>query len=63
MIDLLYRLQSEYDFHILDLYHDEEMLQVSKEDYNRYMSDHVHPTLLGYEQWWTPKFIAFCQNL
>ena len=63
MIELLYRLQKEYDFAILDLYHDEEMLAVSPEDYKAYMSDHVHPNLLGYEQWWTPKFIAFCQGL
>ncbi len=63
MVKLLYALQKEYDFHILDLYNDEEMLSVSKEQYAQYMSDHVHPTLLGYEQWWTPKFLAFCQGL
>lgn len=63
MVKLLYALQKEYDFHILDLYNDEEMLSVSKEQYAQYMSDHVHPTLLGYEQWWTPKFIAFCNDL
>ena len=63
MVKLLYALQKEYDFHILDLYNDEEMLSVSKEDYARYMSDHVHPTLLGYRDWWTPKFIAFCEKI
>lgn len=63
MVKLLYRLQKEYDFHILDLYNDEEMLSVSKEAYAEYMSDHVHPTLLGYSQWWTPKFIQFCEKL
>lgn len=63
MIELLYRLQKEYDFAVLDLYHDEEMRSVSKEQYAEYMSDHVHPTLLGYEQWWTPKFLEFCRQL
>lgn len=63
MVKLLYDLQKEYDFHILDLYNDEAMLSVSKEQYAQYMSDHVHPTLLGYEQWWTPKFVEFCKKL
>lgn len=63
MIDLLYRLQKEYDFYILDLFHDEEMRSVSSDDYARYMKDPIHPTLEGYEKWWTPKFIAFCEAL
>ena len=63
MVKLLYSLQKEYDFYILDLYNDKEMLNVSKEDYNRYMADPIHPTLIGYKEWWTPKFIDFCKNL
>ena len=57
MIELLYSLKEEYRFYILDLYHDEDMLNVSEEDYNRYMSDPIHPTFLGYKEWWTPKFL------
>lgn len=63
MIQLLYSLQKEYDFYILDLYYHEEMLAVSKEDYQRYMSDPIHPTITGYREWWTPKFIEFCEQL
>ena len=63
MIKLLYRLQGEYDFHILDLYNDEEMVNVSAEKYQNYMSDPIHPTLQGYKEWWTPKFIRFCEQL
>ena len=63
MIKLLYRLQSEYGFHILDLYNDEEMLKVSKEKYQQYMRDPIHPTLQGYAEWWTPKFVKFCEQL
>ena len=63
MIGLLYRLRGEYGFSILDLYHDAEMLAVDEEDYRRYMQDPVHPTLLGYREWWTPKFIDFCEKL
>lgn len=63
LVELLYRLQKEYEFHILDLYHDEDMLAVSKEDYQQYMIDPVHPTRKGYKVWWTPKFIDFCEKL
>ena len=63
MIELLYELKEKYDFHILDLYNDKDMLGVSKEDYARYMSDKIHPTLLGYREWWTPKFISFLNCL
>lgn len=63
MVDMLYELQKEYDFIIFDLYHDEEMLAVSEEDYAKYMIDPIHPTVLGYKEWWTPKFIKFCENL
>ena len=63
MIDLLYKLKERYSFHILDLYHDKDMLNVSEEDYAKYMKDEVHPTLLGYEEWWTPKFVDFIEAL
>ena len=63
MIKLLYRLQNEYDFNILDMYNDEEMLNIDHEKYQIYMDDPVHPTLQGYKEWWTPKFIKFCEQL
>ena len=62
MIDLLYKLRGKYDFYILDLYHDKEMLSVNKEDHAKYMKDAIHPTLLGYAEWWTPKFNVFLKT-
>ena len=63
MIGILYKLKERYDFHILDLYHDKDMLSVSDEDYQRYMKDKIHPTLTGYTEWWTPKFKEFFDSL
>lgn len=63
MIALLYRIQQEVPFSILDLYHDRDMLSVSEENYRIFMSDPVHPTLTGYRQWWTPKFIEAFQKI
>ena len=59
MVERLYELQKTHGFYILDLYNDEQMRAVSEADYRRYMADAVHPTLLGYREWWTPKFVDF----
>ena len=48
---------------MVDLFNDEKMRAVKKEDYQRYMKDPVHPTITGYIEWWTPKFIDFCEQL
>ena len=63
MIALLYDLQREYGFAVLDLFYDEEMSAVSEEDYRRYMKDPIHPTLLGYTEWWTPRFVEFFKGM
>lgn len=63
MVDLLYALQEEYSFSVLDLWNDPEMRAVKPEDYKRYMEDPIHPRLDGYQNWWTPKFIEFCRGI
>jgi len=63
MVKLLLTLQKEYGFALLDLYNDKEMRAVSPADYARFMADPIHPNLVGYKEWWTPKFIAFCEAL
>ncbi|MBQ1955553.1 MAG: SGNH/GDSL hydrolase family protein [Clostridia bacterium] len=63
MVSLLLSLQKEYGFSVLDMYNDVEMRAVGGELYKKYMSDPVHPTSLGYIEWWTPKFIDFCEKL
>lgn len=63
LVKLLYDLQAEYDFAILDFWNDEQMNAISGEQRTRYMRDHIHPTLDGYREWWTPKFIEFCKAL
>lgn len=63
MVTLLHRLRKECGYEILDLYNDAEMRAVSEDDYARFMDDPIHPNLVGYREWWTPKFIAFCEEL
>ncbi len=63
LVKLLISLQNEYDFHILNLWDDPEMLSVSRDDYRKYMADPIHPTIYGYREWWVPKFIQFCESI
>lgn len=61
-VKMLLNLQKEYRFGCLNLWDDEDMQSVSDEDYKRFMKDGVHPTLEGYRDWWTPKFIDFFEK-
>lgn len=63
LVKLLVDLQKEYGFAILDFWNDEPMNAISDEQRARYMRDNIHPTLDGYREWWTPKFIEFCKAL
>ena len=63
MIELLFALREEYGFYVLDLFGDEEMRGVSEEDYHRFMKDRIHPTRAGYEEWWTPRFLRFFEEI
>lgn len=63
MVSLLWGLRDEYGFCVLDMFNDRKMNAVSKDDYEKYMADPVHPTRLGYEEWWTPKFIELFSKI
>ena len=63
LVEMLYRLKEDLGFHILDLWNDSDMLSVSESDYARFMKDKIHPNLVGYTEWWTPKFIEFIKSI
>lgn len=60
LVKLLYEIQKERSFAILDFYNDIEFNARRKAIY---MADDIHPTLTGYLEWWTPKFIAFLEKI
>ena len=66
MVNLLLDIQEKWGIGVIDLYNDPEMNAVSSEDYRRFMAnngtDGVHPTRVGYEEWWTPKFKAHLEK-
>lgn len=56
MVNLLLDIKEKWKIGVLDLWHDEEMNQVSSEEYKLYMVNKIHPSKAGYKDWWTPKF-------
>ena len=57
MVDSLMLISKKWNFGIIDLWNDAEMRAIDAEDYKKYMLDSIHPTKLGYEKWWGPKFV------
>ena len=63
MVGTLFRLSLELDFHVLDIYNDPDAISVLEKNADKYMKDALHPTLLGYREWWTPMFEHFVHGL
>ena len=63
MVELLFRLRDKWGIGIIDLYNDADMNSVSAENYKEYMADPIHPSLKGYTEWWTPKFVEYLEEL
>lgn len=60
MVELLLAIQTKWQIGVIDLWNDAQMIALyGTEPYTRYMADVIHPTALGYQQWWTPKFEAY----
>ncbi len=56
MVELLYELKNKWNINIIDLWNDEKLNSISKEQRDIYMVDDIHPTKAGYLQWWLPSF-------
>lgn len=55
MVEMCYKLVEKWNIYVLDLFH-HEMNNISKELYDEYMYDPIHPARKGYKLWWTPQF-------
>lgn len=54
MVDALLELKEKWDIGVIDLWNNEALNDVSAEDYDLYMCDKIHPTKVGYREWWLP---------
>ena len=59
MVFLLDEISKKWNIPIIDLWNEPSFNSVSKEEYSKYMNDPIHPTLLGYKEWWSP-YIEKC---
>ena len=62
MVDLLLRIQGKWDIGVIDLWNNVEMNAVSADDHKIYMNDSIHPTRLGYRDWWLPVMREYLEN-
>ena len=56
MVDLLLDIQKKWDITVIDFWNDEEINNITEEQKEIYLIDHIHPTKAGYKEWWLPKF-------
>lgn len=56
MVDILLQIQDKWGIGVIDLWNNAEMNAVSEEDYKLYMVNGIHPSKVGYRDWWTPVF-------
>lgn len=62
MVELLLKIQQKWKIGVLDLWNNVEMNRVDPQKYDSYMADPIHPTKVGYEEWWTPKFEEYLKK-
>lgn len=63
MVDLLGGIARKHDIAVLDMWNCEKMNTVSREKYEFYMADGIHPRRAGYKLWWLPEFENALKNL
>lgn len=56
MVELLYEIQKKWDIAIIDFWNDAEINSITDEERKIYLVDHIHPTKVGYNEWWLPNF-------
>ncbi len=56
MVSLLLEIQKKWDIHIIDLWNNEEINNITEEQKKLYLVDSIHPTKAGYRDWWLPEF-------
>ena len=69
MVEALHTLASSMDFSVIDLWNDTAFNRITAEQRVRFMADEIHPTDMGYREWWTPaiekelvRFLLCCER-
>lgn len=63
MVEALGGIKEKWGITVVDLWNDEEMSPCIKEIPSPFMKDPIHPTALGYREWWGPRIVSVLQQL
>lgn len=56
MVETLYTIAKKWDIVVIDLFNDKKFNDISEKQRRVFMKDSIHPSKIGYKDWWTPKF-------
>lgn len=56
MVILLQEIKDKWDIHIIDLWNNDKINNITDEERRLYLVDKIHPTKAGYKEWWLPVF-------
>ena len=54
MVLLLEKVREKWGIHVIDLWNDAAINDITPEERKRYLVDATHPTKAGYRDWWLP---------
>ena len=56
MVERLSQIAEKWGISVIDLWDNEAFNRISEEQHTLYMNDPIHPTRIGYLEWWLPEF-------
>ena len=56
MVQVTKKLCEKWGAHLLNMWEDEELNNITKEQFNDWMANGSHPVRKGYLEWWLPEF-------
>lgn len=56
MVEMLLSVKEKWDITVIDLWNNENINNITDEEKDLYLVDHIHPTKAGYKLWWLPEF-------
>lgn len=55
MVEIIKEISHLRKIHVIDLFNNKKLNDITNEERRLYMADIIHPTKVGYLKWWTPE--------
>lgn len=62
MVETLYIIAKKWNIVVIDLFNDKKINDISDKQRKIYMKDSIHPSKIGYNEWWTPRFEEYLKK-